>query len=172
MARNACHPALVPQIDVIDSTWIAAQPAAIAELVGDSANWRRWWPGLELVASERRGAKGMRWTVNGIRGAGSVDLAGSADLAGTAEVWLQPMFDGVVAHFFLRLDAAPGCRLSARRARAVERFYRRAAKQAFWALGDAADPDRACRAAGRCPGSETDTAVFGAQAGSTQPGSL
>lgn len=166
MARNACHPALVPQIDVIDSTWIAARPAAVGELVADSANWTRWWPGLELVAAEQRGAKGMRWTVHGVRG------AGSADLAGTAEVWLQPMFDGVVAHFFLRLDTAPGCRLSARRARAVERSYRRAAKRAFWALGDAADPNRADRAAGLCPGSDTETARFGAQAGSTLPGSL
>jgi hypothetical protein len=156
----------VPQIDVIDSTWIAARPAHIAELVADSANWPRWWPGLELTEHERRGAKGMRWTVNGVRG------AGSADVTGTAEVWLQPMFDGVVAHFFLRLDAPPGDRLSGRRARAIERSYRRAAKRAFWALGDAVDPNRADRIAGRSGGPGRDPASFGAEAGSTLPGSL
>jgi hypothetical protein len=130
----------MPQIDVMDSTWIPARPGAIAPIVADPANWSRWWPGLELTVQQRRGPKGVRWKVAAVHAARDVGLSG------TAEVWLQPRSDGVVAHFFLRLDPAPGRTLSARRARHVERDYRRRTKRAFWALADRADPHRAVRA--------------------------
>jgi hypothetical protein len=131
----------VPQIDVIDSTWIAAPPRAVAPVVADERNWAGWWPVLDLAVDERRGDRGVRWIVRGVRG------ARDAGLAGSAEVWLQPMFGGVVAHFFLRLDPAAGKRLPARHAARIERALRRRTKAAFWALADAADPDRARRAA-------------------------
>jgi hypothetical protein len=118
-----------PAIDVVDSTWLPVTPAVVAARVADPGNWRRWWPGLVLEVDEWRGEKGVRWLVPAAPGAG-------AGLAGSAEVWLEPHFDGVVAHFFLRLDPPPGRRLSRRqRARIVDR-YRRSAKQVFWALGD------------------------------------
>jgi hypothetical protein len=80
----------------------------------------------------------MRWRVPavGVSGAGS---------PGSAEVWLEPTFEGVVAHFFLRLDPPAGQRLSRRRAGRIATAYRRRTKQAFWALADELDPGRIAR---------------------------
>ena len=127
----------MPAVDVVDSTWFAARPATVAAIVAEPANWRRWWPDLALEVDEWRNEKGVRWLVpsTGMR----------PDLAGSAEVWLEPMFEGVVVHFFLRLDAAAGKRLSPRRAQHVADRYRRRTKQAFWALADQLDPGRVTR---------------------------
>jgi hypothetical protein len=128
----------VPAIDIVDSTWFAARPAAVAAIVAEPANWRRWWPTLDLAVDEWRGEKGMRWTVRSVTGRG-------AGLAGSAEVWLEPMHEGVVAHFFLRLDPAVDRRLSRSRAERITREYRVRTKQAFWALADQLDPGRLTR---------------------------
>lgn len=124
----------MPAIDVVDSTWIAAPAATVAAVVAEPANWRRWWPGLDLQVSEWRAAKGVRWTV--------ASVAGRAGLSGSAEVWLEPAGEGVVAHFFLRLDPAPGRTLSRRDVERVTDEYRRRTKSAFWALADRLDPAR------------------------------
>lgn len=65
----------------------------------------------------------MRWTVSGA-------------LVGTMEVWLEPVLDGTMLHYFLRADPAGLAALlelsAAKRARAVRREIRRrqlAAKQ-------------------------------------------
>lgn len=128
----------MPAIDVVDSTWFGARPAAVAAVVAEPANWRRWWPDLTLEVHEWRKEKGIRWLVPAVGGIGR-------GLAGSAEVWLEPMADGVVAHFFLRLDAPAGQRLSRRRAERVATAYRRRTKQAFWALADRLDPGRMAR---------------------------
>jgi hypothetical protein len=128
----------VPAIDIVDSTWFAARPAALAAIVAEPANWRRWWPDLSLEVDEWRGNKGVRWLVPAVDGLG-------AGLAGTAEVWLEPMFDGVVAHFFLRLDPPPRKTLSRRRQQRISDAYRRRTKRAFWALADQLDPGRMTR---------------------------
>jgi hypothetical protein len=128
----------VPAIDVVDSTWFAARPAAVAALVAEPGNWRRWWPGLTLAVDEWRGEKGIRWLVPAVSGAG-------AGLTGTAEIWLEPMFEGVVAHFFLRLDPPTGGALTARRRDRITSVHRLRTKQSFWALADQLDPGRAAR---------------------------
>lgn len=128
----------MPLVDVVDSTWFAARPATVAAIVAEPANWRRWWPGLTLAVAEWRGEKGVRWLVTAVAGRG-------AGLAGSAEVWLEPMFDGVVAHFFLRLDPPRGRSLSRRKAERIADGYRRRTKQAFWALADELDPARRVR---------------------------
>jgi hypothetical protein len=125
----------VPCIDVVDSTWFAARPATVAALVAEPANWRRWWPELTLEVDEWRNHKGVRWSVPAVAGAG-------AGLAGSAEVWLEAMFEGVVVHFFLRLDPPPGQSLGRRRRERIAHEYRRRTKQAFWALADQLDPGR------------------------------
>jgi hypothetical protein len=127
-----------PLIDIVDGTWFAARPGAVAALVAEPANWRRWWPDLALEVDEWRNEKGVRWVVASVTGVG-------AGLAGSAEVWLEPMFEGVVAHFFLRLDPVGGAPPSARRRRRIADHYRRRTKQAFWALADGLDPGRAAR---------------------------
>jgi len=128
----------VPTIDIVDSTWFAARPATVAAVVAEPANWRRWWPTLDLAVEEWRGDKGMRWTVRSVTGPG-------AGLRGSAEVWLEPMHEGVVAHFFLRLDPPAGQRLRRSRIARLSRRYRVDTKQAFWALADQLDPGRLTR---------------------------
>jgi hypothetical protein len=127
----------VPAIDIVDSTWICATPAVVAAVVAQSSNWAVWWPELELVVDERRGEKGVRWTVG----------PAPSGTTGSMEVYLEPAFDGVVVHYFLRLDPAAGRRMSRRRRRRVTDFHRRRVKQAFWALGDQLDPGRTARVA-------------------------
>lgn len=129
----------MPIIDVVDSTWFAARPAAVAAVMAEPGNWRRWWPGLTLAVDEWRGDKGVRWLVPSASGP-------AAGLSGSAEVWLEPMAEGVVGHFFLRLDPLAGRRVSRRRAARIAHNYRIRTKQAFWALADELDPGRAARA--------------------------
>jgi hypothetical protein len=132
----------VPRIDVIDSTWIPARRASLARLIADPENWPGWWPDLPLVVAERRGENGVRWTVPTVRD------GVAAGFTGSAEVWLQAMFDGTVAHLFLRLDPVRSVLrrpVSRRCAVRVERFYRERTKQVFWQLADDADPARVTR---------------------------
>jgi hypothetical protein len=124
----------VPVIDIVDSTWIAAPVATVAAVVAEPASWRRWWPGLELQVAESRAAKGVRWTVPSV--------AGHAGLSGSAEIWLEPAAEGVVAHFFLRLDPPAGGWIPRRQVERVTDQYRRRTKTAFWALADQLDPAR------------------------------
>ena len=127
----------MPAIDVVDSTWIRASVGVVAAIVAESANWRRWWPDLDLAAEELRGDKGVRWTVR---------ATGSGE-SGSMEIWLEPALDGVVVHYFLRLDAADGQPMKRRRQARLTHFHRRRAKAAFWALADQLDPGRPGRIA-------------------------
>jgi len=83
----------VSSIQVADETFVAAEPAAVGRAVGDRDSWRRWFPDLLLEVVEDRADKGVRWTVTG-------------PLTGTMEIWLEPVLDGVVLHYFLH--AEPG----------------------------------------------------------------
>lgn len=80
-------------IQIADQTFVAADPAAVGRAVGDRAAWRRWFGDLALDVVEDRAEKGVRWTVAG-------------PLAGTMEVWLEPVLDGVVMHYFLHAEPA------------------------------------------------------------------
>ncbi|PEG35796.1 polyketide cyclase / dehydrase and lipid transport [Mycolicibacterium agri] len=78
-------------IQIADETFVAADPAAVGRAVADPQSWRRWWPDLRLRVVEDRGALGHRWTVHGA-------------LTGTMEVWLEPVLDGVILHYFLHAE--------------------------------------------------------------------
>ncbi|KIQ16195.1 polyketide cyclase / dehydrase and lipid transport [Rhodococcus sp. Leaf7] len=78
-------------VQIADQTFLAAPASDVAELVGDTRRQRSWFPGLTLTVQEDRGEKGIRWTVAG-------------ELTGTMEVWLEPMLDGVVLHYFLHAE--------------------------------------------------------------------
>ena len=80
-------------IQIADETFVAADPADVGRAVADPASWRRWWPDLRLTVVEDRGAVGQRWTVTGA-------------LTGTMEVWLEPVLDGVILHYFLHAEPA------------------------------------------------------------------
>jgi len=79
-------------LDIVDETFIAVPPSTIAAVYADPRSWVKYWPDLVLEVYTDRGAQGLRWTVRGA-------------LVGTMEVWLEPMLDGTVLHYFLR--AAP-----------------------------------------------------------------
>jgi hypothetical protein len=81
----------MPLVDLVDDTFVVADPGRVATLVRDPASWRRWWPDLTLTVREDRGHKGVRWAVDG-------------PLVGTSEIWLEPFGDGVLVHYYLRAD--------------------------------------------------------------------
>ncbi|MGV0791047.1 polyketide cyclase / dehydrase and lipid transport [Mycolicibacterium sp. XJ1819] len=78
-------------IQIADETFVAADPAEVGKAVADQASWRRWWPDLRLTLVEDRAELGQRWTVTGA-------------LTGTMEIWLQPVLDGVILHYFLHAE--------------------------------------------------------------------
>lgn len=80
---------------MIDETFLAVPPSSVAAAFADPRAWRRFWPDLDLAVYADRGAEGVRWTVRGA-------------LVGTMEVWLEPVLDGTVLHYFLRADFPPG----------------------------------------------------------------
>ena len=82
-------------IQVADETFVAAAGAKVGAAIADPARWRRWWPDLRLDVVEDRADKGIRWTVAG-------------PLTGTMEIWLEPMLDGVILHYFLHAEPAGG----------------------------------------------------------------
>lgn len=86
-------PAARSALDIADDTFVVADRAAVAALVGDPASWEIWWPDLALTVTEERGLKGMRWAVDG-------------PLQGSMEIWLEPWGDGVVVHWYLRAASA------------------------------------------------------------------
>lgn len=84
-------------IDIVDETFIVADPATVAAVVADPASWRRWWPDLRPEVTRDRGVKGMQWAVRGA-------------VVGSMEIWLEPYGDGVIVHYFLRADPSEGRR--------------------------------------------------------------
>lgn len=138
----------MPDIDIVDASWIDAQPATVGVAVADATRWREWWPDLDLDVDELRGAKGVRWFVRSVRDASVRAGSPSGDaLHGSMEIWLQPADGGTVAHYFLRLDGSADLLRPRERARLVER-YRFRAKKVMWGLADELDPGRLARISG------------------------
>ncbi|HUQ60580.1 polyketide cyclase / dehydrase and lipid transport [Lentzea sp.] len=82
-------------VDVVDETFLAVPPGVVAAAFAAPESWRRFWPDLELDVYANRGDEGLRWTVGGA-------------LVGTMEIWLEPVLDGTVLHYFLRADPPAG----------------------------------------------------------------
>lgn len=80
-------------LDLVDETFLAVPPGTVAAAFADPRRWVQYWPDLVLEAYTDRGEKGLRWTVRGA-------------LVGTMEVWLEPVLDGTVLHYFLRASPA------------------------------------------------------------------
>lgn len=86
-----CEAVAVHSVQVADETFVAADPGLVGKAVADRASWLRWWPDLRLQVVEDRGAAGLRWAVTGT-------------LTGTMEIWLEPLLDGVLLHYFLHAE--------------------------------------------------------------------
>lgn len=120
----------MPAVDLVDETFVAAAPAAVAAAVHDVDRWRRWWPDLALSVFQDRGEQGIRWNVAGA-------------LAGSMEVWLEPYGDGVIVHYYLRCDPpGAGAVLTPRSADRERRRRALRAKRVFWRLKDELEGDR------------------------------
>ncbi|MFI9006328.1 polyketide cyclase / dehydrase and lipid transport [Actinosynnema sp. NPDC053489] len=85
----------MPSVDVVDETFLAVPPDVVAAAFAPPAAWARFWPDLTLDVYADRGTEGLRWTVAGA-------------LVGTMEVWLEPVLDGTLLHYFLRADFPGG----------------------------------------------------------------
>ncbi len=125
----------MPTVDLIDETFVAAPPEVVAAHVADPTQWRRWWPARRLEVFMDRGERGIRWSITG-------------DLVGSAEIWLEPVLDGTLVHYFVRAEPPGGAaeggpaadqgRRGARlRAREAQRW-----KRQVWALKDALESGR------------------------------
>ncbi len=132
--RTSCDSALVsatedaPTLDIVDETFLAVPPSTVAAAFADPRSWSLYWPDLVLEVYTDRGDEGLRWTVRGA-------------LVGTMEVWLEPVLDGTILHYFLRADPT-GPRRTPRQLR-VERDRRaRAAKAIALELKDVLEDGR------------------------------
>jgi hypothetical protein len=119
----------VPQVDVIDESFMVADPRVLAAVLHDPGRWRAWWPDLALSVFADRGEAGVRWNVGGA-------------LAGSMEVWLEAFGDGVIVHYYLRADRAGTPYTSLRQATREIRRRQRAAKRVFWGLKDEIESGR------------------------------
>jgi hypothetical protein len=126
----------MPSVDVVDETFLAVPPVVVAAEFAQPQRWRELWPDLHLSVMADRGLQGFRWTVRGA-------------LVGSMEVWLEPVLDGTVLHYYLRADPAgpDGCPRPAppRRGAAEARRRQRAAKAIAFACKERLE-------AGRAPG--------------------
>lgn len=100
----------------MDETFLVVPPKLLASLFADPGTWRRYWPDLELSVYLDRGDAGLRWTVRGA-------------LTGTMEVWLEPMLDGTLLHYYLRADFPESRPRAPRDARREREARQVAAKQ-------------------------------------------
>lgn len=134
-------------VDLVEETFIVADPGLVADAVRDPALWRTTWADLTLSVHEDRGPAGLRWTVRGA-------------LHGSAEVWVQPVGDGALVHVYLRAQRAQGGPGGRRDAREVRRRAL-AVKRAMWGVKDALE---AGRAPGEPPGPRRDDPQAGGSA--------
>lgn len=123
----------MPSVDVVDETFLAVPPEVVAREFAAPSRWPDLWPDLRLEVVTDRGPAGVRWTVQGA-------------LVGSMEVWLEPVLDGTVLHYFLRADpAGPDGRprpLPPRRGAAEARRRQRASKALAFALKDRLEAGR------------------------------
>jgi hypothetical protein len=120
----------VPQLDLVDETFVVAEPGRVAAAVRNPARWAAWWPDLRLGVFQDRGDAGVRWNVRGA-------------LTGSMEIWLEPYGDGVIVHHYMRCDVSGTRPRSPAAAARVRRRRERHAKRVFWALKDELEAGRA-----------------------------
>ena len=76
-------------VDIVDDTFIRATPARIRAGLDDREWTRSVFPHLAMTVQRDRGAKGVRWRVDG-------------QVVGEMEVWIEPFWDGAIVHHYVR----------------------------------------------------------------------
>lgn len=117
-------------IDVVDELFVVAAPEAVAAQFAGPQRWRQLWPDLALEVVTDRGARGLRWTATGA-------------LVGSMEVWLEPVLDGTVIHYYLRAELPAGRRAGRGRLARETRARQLAAKAVAFAIKDRLEDGRA-----------------------------
>jgi ribosome-associated toxin RatA of RatAB toxin-antitoxin module len=118
----------MPSLDISCDDLVVADPAYVAARLGEASLWREWWPELTLTPYERRGLEGVRWTVEGTA-------------VGTAEWWLEQVRDGVLVHWYLRVD--PTRPAGRRRLEKLRKWYVARYRRNLWRFKDEAERGRA-----------------------------
>ena len=77
------------RVDIVDETYLRAAPAVVRGWFDDEERLDRLWPHLRRTLVRDRGIKGLRWTVDGA-------------VVGEMEVWVEPWWDGVILHHYVR----------------------------------------------------------------------
>lgn len=135
-------------VDLVDETFIAVSPAVAAAVIAQRARWSLWFPDIELTIFMDRGIQGIRWSVVGA-------------FVGSMEIWLEAFGDGVILHYYLRVDPTqtgtntevaplPQTMAGEREAAKVRVARAKRWKQLVWALKDELE-------AGREPGTSVLT---------------
>jgi hypothetical protein len=99
-------------LDVIDETFVVADPADVAAALRLPEVWARLFPGVTLTVFEDRGDAGLRFAVTG-------------RVVGSSEFWVEPWGDGAIVHYYLRADL-PGASFEGLSGAAARRLARRA----------------------------------------------
>jgi hypothetical protein len=129
-------------VDLIDETFVVADPLAVAAAVHDTSVTDRFWPDLELTVFQDRTTAGVRWTVTGA-------------LVGSAEMWLEQWGDGVLLHVYVRADITRRGSATDPITGSPRRLRRRAAlelRRRAWAIKKAAWQLKTDLEGGRAPG--------------------
>jgi hypothetical protein len=150
----------VPNVDLMDETFVVASRRAVSDALHDAKLWRDWWPDLDLVVENDRGLNGLQFSVTG-------------GLVGSGELWLEAWGDGVIVHVFLRADPTrPGSATepATLKLRQIWREARKRAWQTKRGMGRLKDDLEAGRAAGE-PGVEPEPAAASGGAASPETAS-
>ncbi|HIZ99658.1 MAG TPA: hypothetical protein H9805_13920 [Candidatus Janibacter merdipullorum] len=94
-----------PVVDIVDETFIRAEPLAVRSALVTDEVLDALWPGLEREVVQDRGAKGVRWRTGG-------------EVTGRLEIWLEEVAGGTIVHHFVHGEQHGGPRRWARTHRA------------------------------------------------------
>lgn len=86
-----------PLVDVVDETFIRAEPVVVRSALDEPGVLDALWPGLQREVVQDRGTKGVRWRTGG-------------EVTGRLEIWLEEVAGGTVVHHFVQGDRTGGPR--------------------------------------------------------------
>ena len=86
-----------PLVDIVDETYVRAAPHVVRAELDAPGVLDGLWPGLHREVVQDRGAKGVRWRVQG-------------DVVGRMEIWLEAGHGGTIVHHFVAGEQTGGPR--------------------------------------------------------------